>query len=336
MLRATIKLPRRTFDIDAELRVAPGEIYVLFGPSAAGKTSLLAAIAGLEPAARATVSWNGELWQDGDSSQPRLPTWRRPIGYMEQNARLFPHLTVKANVEYGLNRPERSAAFVDELLQRLGLTPYLGARPSELSGGLAQRAALARVLARRPAVLLLDEPFTALDGPLRAELRDFVAAYVRERSAAAILVTHQFAEAQRVADRIGVLWSGRIAQEGSAEGILERPTSESVARLLGYESFVRMLDGRRIAVHPDRAFLGEYPDLGVILRGRVRQMFAHEGRHRVVLDVWDQVVELSVGLQLGVHPERAASSERDVAPAECLKPGAEAVFTLIAPPYFSD
>ena len=200
--------------------VPAGTTLAVTGPSGAGKTTLLRAIAGLRPGARVTL---------GGADWTRLPPERRPVGFVFQDHALFPHLSARGNVAYAAATPARA----DELLERFGLTARAHARPRELSGGERQRVALARALARDPEVLLLDEPLSSLDVRTRAAATRQLAAVLRASTAPAVLVTHDFAEAATLADRIAVLDAGRIVQTGSAQELAARPASAFVADLTG-------------------------------------------------------------------------------------------------------
>ncbi|MCY0901964.1 MAG: ATP-binding cassette domain-containing protein [Firmicutes bacterium] len=190
MLHCEIRLQRRLFTIDVELEVKPGETLCLFGASASGKTSILHAIAGLEPHARATVAWK----QSDVHVDEQTPTWRRGFALVAQQPSLFPHMSVKDNILFGV-RDSKGYAEALDLAGRFGLHQYLTSRPKQLSGGLAQRVNLVRALAASPRVLLLDEPLSALDAASRRELQDLLRATLQERQLTTILVTHQLSEA---------------------------------------------------------------------------------------------------------------------------------------------
>lgn len=218
---------------DVDLDVAPGEILALLGGSGSGKSSLLRAIAGLEPLAAGTVSWDGV-------DLAGTPVHKRGVGLMFQDGQLFPHLSVAGNVGYGLYRLPRAqrAARVAELLDLVGLAGY-GDRPvTALSGGQAQRVALARSLAPEPKLLLLDEPLAALDRGLRERLVDVLADGLRATHTTALYVTHDQDEAFSIADRVGMLADGRLIADAPAEELWRHPPSREVAEFLGYGPFV--------------------------------------------------------------------------------------------------
>ncbi len=210
----------------ATLHVERGEIVSLLGPSGSGKTTLLRLVAGFEHPDSGSVWVAGRLVADAG-------TWVEPedrrIGMVFQQGALFPHLTVAKNVAFGGARGER----VHECLSLVGLAERADAFPHELSGGERQRIALARALAPEPAVILLDEPFAALDATLREALRQEVAEILRAAGASALLVTHDQAEALSLADRVAVMRDGRIEQVGTPEEIYDQPATRWVASFVG-------------------------------------------------------------------------------------------------------
>ena len=220
-----ITVARRAFDLLVELSLGP-ETIALVGPSGAGKTSLLRAVAGLERPRAGRIALEGELWLDTKRGV-HLPPEHRRVGYLPQDYALFPHLTVAANVAFAARR-ERP-----DLLERLGIAHLAAAHPAELSGGERQRAALARALAREPRVLLLDEPFGALDAITRQQVRGELADILADLRLPALLVTHAFEDATVLADRVGVLDRGRLVQLAPAAELLHAPASVMVAALTG-------------------------------------------------------------------------------------------------------
>jgi molybdate transport system ATP-binding protein len=220
--------------LDVALQVQTGECLVLAGPSGAGKTSVLRVVAGLTRPERGRVECGRETWLDTERGIDRPPE-RRPCGYLFQEYALFPHLSAWRNVAYGLEggdrRSRRERAL--ELLERFEIRQLADARPRTLSGGERQRVALARVLARRPRVLLLDEPLSALDARTRAGAARELSAVLREVEAPALLVTHDFAEAAQLGDRVGGIDAGRIVQEGTPSELAAAPRSAFVADFTG-------------------------------------------------------------------------------------------------------
>ena len=210
------------------LSVSDGEVLALLGPSGCGKSSLLRAVAGLEPVAGGTVRWEGQ-------DVVGVPVHRRGFGMVFQDGQLFPFRDVAGNVAYGLvglPRAERQAR-VDEVLELVGLPGYGARAVTTLSGGQAQRVALARSLAPRPRLLLLDEPLSALDRALRESLSQDLARILRAQGMSALYVTHDHAEAETVADRVGVMVAGQLLAVGTMEELRQRPGPEDVARFLG-------------------------------------------------------------------------------------------------------
>lgn len=212
-----------------DLSVPDGAVTAVLGESGCGKTSLLRALAGLVRPQRGTIRI-GEAEMFGPS------TWTRPeqrnVGIVPQEGVLFPHLDVAANVGYGL-RGELKRRRIDELLEMVGMAGTGSLRPYQLSGGMQQRVAVARALSRRPQLVLLDEPFSALDAGLREEVRADVLSAVRADGSTALLVTHDQDEALSAADRVAVMREGRIVQEGSPTEIYQWPIDIDVARFVG-------------------------------------------------------------------------------------------------------
>lgn len=218
---------------DVSLSIRGGELVAVLGPSGCGKTTLLLAIAGLLPVRSGTIAiGEREISRAGRTVAPD----KRGIGWVPQEASLFPHLSVGDNIGFAV--PRRGAARaraerIAELAHLVGLDDYTGRAPNQLSGGQAQRVALARALAPRPDLLLLDEPFAALDTQLRTGLRREVAELLRAQGTTSLLVTHDQEEALTLADRVAVLHDGRLAQFGTPEEIYQHPASDWVASFVG-------------------------------------------------------------------------------------------------------
>jgi molybdate transport system ATP-binding protein len=220
--------------LEVAFEVGPGDCLALAGPSGAGKTSVLRAVAGLLRPRRGYVRCGDEVWLDTTTGRS-LPAEQRRCGYLFQDYALFPHLTARGNVAYALQdlpRPARERAAA-ELLGRFGVGRLADTKPATLSGGGRQRVALARALARRPDVLLLDEPLAALDAANRATATRELAAVLREHEVPAVLVTHDFEEAAQLGSRVAILEDGRIAQEGVPSEVASRPSSAFVAGFTG-------------------------------------------------------------------------------------------------------
>jgi molybdate transport system ATP-binding protein len=220
--------------LDVELAVKRGECLALAGPSGAGKTSLLRVAAGLLRPEQGRVDANGETWLDTDRGID-VPAEQRRCGYVFQHYALFPHLSAWQNVAYplrGLTRHQRRAR-ATKLLERYGLAARADARPNTLSGGERQRVAVARALARGPEILLLDEPLSALDARTRAAAARELGAVLRDSEAPTVLVTHDFAEAAQLGDRVGIIDQGRVVQLGTPSELAATPRSAFVADFTG-------------------------------------------------------------------------------------------------------
>jgi iron(III) transport system ATP-binding protein len=212
------------------LTVPAGSLSAVLGLSGCGKTTLLRAIAGFERIERGRIALGTATLDDG---RTYLPPERRGIGYVPQEGALFPNLTVQANIAFGLSRAERRTSVVSELLEMVGLSALARRYPHQLSGGEQQRVALARALARRPEVLLLDEPFSSLDASLRGTVREEVGALLREQGATTVLVTHDQEEALSMADSVAVLRDGVIVQQATPAELYSRPVDARLASFLG-------------------------------------------------------------------------------------------------------
>ncbi len=228
-----------------EVAIDAGGALVLFGPSGAGKTTVVRSIAGLERPDRGSICWGGRTWFDSAAGVWVEPQ-RRHIGYVAQESALFPHLTVKDNVAYGLRRfPEGDRErLVADSLALFELTALALRRAGTLSGGEARRVAIARALAPRPQLLLLDEPLSALDTPTRGRVRGEIRAAIRRTGVAAVVVTHERADAIALGDRMAVLVEGAVRQVGSVAEVFSRPADLAVARTVGIESVIAAQIGR--------------------------------------------------------------------------------------------
>lgn len=227
----------KNFTLSLEFTAPPG-ITALFGHSGAGKSMVLACVAGLTRPDSGRIALNHRLLFDSEKGV-HLPPQQRGVGYVSQDYLLFPHLSVAQNIAFGLAGKSRreKAAIVQTALQQVGLPGFDTRRPAELSGGQQQRVALARALVTRPDILLLDEPFSALDGPTRALLRRDVLQLRAELGIPALFVTHDLAEAYLLADRIAVIEAGQLLQIGSPAEVVYRPANHTVARLTGGSNF---------------------------------------------------------------------------------------------------
>ncbi len=291
-LVADITLPRRSFDLRVELRLGAATL-ALVGPSGAGKTSLLRALAGLERPVAGRVALGDEVWMDAERGL-HLPPERRRVGYLPQDYALFPHLTVAGNVRFAAGR-ERP-----DLLERVGVRHLAGARPDALSGGERQRVALARALAREPRLLLLDEPFAALDAITRSQVRSELADLLPSLRLPTLLVTHSFEDASTLAERIGVLDQGGIVQLGAPVVLLDAPANALVARLTGANTL---------------AGTAEPTSSGSVVRldggGELRSAAVARGRVEVAIHPWkidlgDPAHSSATDTVVSVHQDRDA------------------------------
>ncbi len=250
------------------LMALPGQLTCLLGPSGCGKTTTLRIIAGIER------QDSGEVWIDGKAvanDRVHVLPEKRSVGLLFQDFALFPHLTVEENIAFGLigqgtNRRQR----INDLLEKVRLVSLRRHYPHELSGGEQQRVALARALAPKPKILLMDEPFSNLDDRLRDEIRDETLAILKEEEVAVLLITHEPAEAMRMADEIALIQNGRIVQTGKPLDIYNNPVSRDVA---AFFSDLNVVHGVVCGAAIDTAFgrfatpdLADGADVEVIIR----------------------------------------------------------------------
>jgi iron(III) transport system ATP-binding protein len=283
-----------------DLAVPAGTLAAVLGPSGCGKTTLLRLVAGFEAADGGTVSIGGRVVAGpGTNVAPE----RRRVGVVPQEGALFPHLSVAGNVAFGLGRGAARKGRVEELLELVGLRGYGDRMPAELSGGQQQRVAVARALAPAPALVLLDEPFSALDTALRAAMREDVRTALRATGATAVLVTHDQQEALSTADSVAVLRDGHVVQTGTPAEVYGAPADLQVATFVGeavvLPAIVRdgrascvlgvlalrspAADGTRghVAVRPEQLVVGE---VGVGARVRSAAFFGHDALMTLDLD----------------------------------------------------
>jgi iron(III) transport system ATP-binding protein len=216
------------------LQVSPGSTTAVVGSSGCGKTTLLRVVAGFETPDEGTIAISGRAVA---SPERAVAPHKRSVGYVAQDGALFPHLTVGQNIAYGLTGSARSRGVRDrvaELLETVSLdASYASRRPHQLSGGQQQRVALARALARKPELMLLDEPFSALDTGLRASTRKAVAQLLADAGVTTLLVTHDQEEALSIADQIAVMRDGRFTQVGAPQDVYRKPKDRFTAEFLG-------------------------------------------------------------------------------------------------------
>jgi len=235
-MTAQLGLQLGTLDLQVDIEVQPGELLALLGPNGAGKSTVLRCLAGLAPLDTGSITIDGTVVDD-PAADVLVEPEDRPIGFVFQNYMLFDHMSVLENVAYGLRArktPKSEARrLAREWLHRVGLADYADQRPRALSGGQAQRAALARALATSPRLLLLDEPLAALDVGTRASVRRDLRHYLESFDGMRVLVTHDPVDAYALADRVAILDAGRIVQIGTLAEVTAHPRSRYVADLVG-------------------------------------------------------------------------------------------------------
>jgi molybdate transport system ATP-binding protein len=248
-LAATLAVRRGDFTVDLDLEVGDGEVLAIVGPNGSGKSTLLRVLAGLLLPDAGRVVVDGETWDDV-ARGAHVPTHRRRLGLVFQDYLLFPHLTTVDNVAFGLRtrgvRAADARAAARTWLDRVGVAELAARRPAELSGGQAQRAALARALVTDPALLLLDEPLSALDARTRLSVRAELHRHLREFAGSTVLVTHDPVDAMALADRVVVLEDGRVVQAGTPADVSRHPRTDYVARLVGLALLPGTGEGRTV------------------------------------------------------------------------------------------
>jgi sulfate/thiosulfate transport system ATP-binding protein len=296
---------------DVTLDIPAGSLTALLGPSGSGKSTLLRAIAGLETLHAGSISING-------IDVTAVPPQKRGIGFVFQHYAAFKHMTVRDNVAFGLTirrRPRQEIGRkVDELLEVVGLGGFQHRYPAQLSGGQRQRMALARALAVDPHVLLLDEPFGALDAKVRADLRRWLRRLHDEVHVTTVLVTHDQEEALDVADRIAVLNAGRIEQVGSPEELYERPANDFVMSFLGSVSSVN-----GVMVRPHDIVLERDSGMSIVPEGEVAPTRVRATVERIVrlgFEVRVDLVNQANGEHFAAQVTRAVSDVLGLRPGE--------------------
>ncbi|MCC1495347.1 molybdenum ABC transporter ATP-binding protein [Alcanivorax sp. 1008] len=217
----TAALSRPDFTLDVDIKVPSHGVTGIFGASGCGKTTLLRCIAGLERDARGSVGFNGQLWQDSENF---VPPWQRPVGFVFQDARLFPHMTVARNLNYGRRRsaPSPELSSPEQIIDMLGIGHLLDRKPAQLSGGEQQRASIARALLRYPALVLMDEPLANLDAGRKQEIMPFLDRLHANLQVPMLYVSHSLDEMTRLCDHLVVMQSGRVLGQGRLHDMLMR------------------------------------------------------------------------------------------------------------------
>jgi molybdate transport system ATP-binding protein len=264
---------RGDFTLAVSFAVPPGQVVGVLGPNGAGKSTLLSALAGLIPVAAGRILLGGQVIDDAVTGA-FVEAAARPVGFVFQNYRLFPHLSVAENVAFsprarGLGRQAARAA-ARYWIDRLRLSDLAERKPASLSGGQAQRVALARALAGKPALLLLDEPLSALDAGTRLDVQAELKRHLSDFAGPCLLVTHDPIEALVLADSLLVLEGGQIVQEGAPAQVARQPGSEYVAKLVGLNLYAGRADGSVVKLAAGGAFVipdaGQHGDVLVALR----------------------------------------------------------------------
>jgi molybdate transport system ATP-binding protein len=278
-IEARFYLERGTFTLDAELQLPAQGITAVFGPSGCGKTTLLRAVAGLEYCRGGYLSIGSQVWQDNTQF---LPTHQRPLGYVFQEANLFPHLSVRANLEYGYKRlpaNERQLAF-NQVVELLGISTLLTRQSGGLSGGERQRVAIARALLTSPKLLLMDEPLAALDIKSKSEIYPFLDRLNRELAIPILYVSHSPDEVARLADHLALMEQGKILAAGTIADMLTRmdlPLAHSAdaeaiieATVAGYDAAFHLtqlqFEGGQFTVSGKELALGQTVRLRILAR----------------------------------------------------------------------
>lgn len=252
-IRKRLTMAEGTGDLAVNTKIDAGEFMVISGKSGAGKTSLLRIIAGFMKPESGFIKTGEEVWLD-IKNKINLPVQKRNIGFVFQDLALFPNMTVKENLQYAAGK-KVDTQFLDQLLEMVGLTSLADRKPAELSGGQQQRVAITRALARKPKLLLLDEPFAALDNEMRRYLREELLTLHRKFGLTTLLVTHDLADIYYLADKVLVIDKGEVTKSGSPNQVFANNAMEGKAQLQGevlniYKSgvvyIVEMLAGNTI------------------------------------------------------------------------------------------
>lgn len=228
------------FELDVDLQIAEGELIALFGPSGVGKTTLLRCLAGLDQPEQGSLTVNGEIWLNS-AAHINLPPQQRRVGYVFQDYALFPNMTVRGNLEFAL-RQGSAKQRVDELLALMDIGELQHRKPDTLSGGQKQRVALARALAAAPRLLLLDEPFSALDAEMRSRLQDEVLKLQRHFGITTIIVSHDVGEVYKLASRVLLMAAGKLLAHGSPDQVFSEGKTSGKFRFTGEILAIESMD----------------------------------------------------------------------------------------------
>jgi molybdate transport system ATP-binding protein len=309
-LVADLTVRRDAFTLELALTAGPGEVVVLLGPNAAGKSTALRALAGLLPLDAGRIAVDDAVLADPDSGI-QVPPHARPVGVVFQDYLLFPHLSVLDNVAFGPQahgvRRADARRHARSWLERIGIAELAGSRPRSISGGQAQRVAVARALATEPALLLLDEPLAALDARTRLQVRAELRRHLTGFTGATVLVTHDPVDAAVLGDRLVVVEDGRVVQSGAPAEVARHPRTDYVARLVGLNLLAGTAVGQQVRLPAG---------------GAVTAAEQHEG------DVYAAFRPAAVAL----FPARPAGSPRNVWPGRIvgLEPHGDGVRVEVA------
>lgn len=229
-------LKRKEFALDVDVQIPSQGVTAILGPSGSGKSTMLRLLAGLEKLQQGSIRFRDELWADTNIHKHMSPQKRR-IGMVFQDYALFAHMTVAQNIAYGVPSAQRESRLTN-YLSHLQIDKLADRYPSQLSGGQRQRVSLARALITKPQLLLLDEPFSAVDANLRQALRQHLKSSLDEASCPALLVTHYLEDVYYLADYIGVMVDGKLLQFGDKQQVLHLPNCKRVAELVGWQNFL--------------------------------------------------------------------------------------------------
>jgi molybdate transport system ATP-binding protein len=342
-LAVDAEVRRGSFTLAVSFAAPPGQVLGVLGPNGSGKTTLLSALAGLLPVSDGHITLGGHVLDDANAGS-FVEAAGRPVGFVFQNYRLFPHLTVAANVAFsprvrGRSRPDARAA-AGHWLDRLGIADLADRRPGQLSGGQAQRVALARALAGDPALLLLDEPLSALDAATRMDVQAQLKQHLADFAGPSLLVTHDPLEALVLTDRLMVLEAGRIVQEGTPAQVARQPATGYVAKLVGLNLYAGRADNSGVTITDGGSFTipdnGQHGDVLVAVRPSAITVSSQRPEHSSIRNAWPATV---TGLTLLADRVRLdldgqPSALVDVTPAAvaelALQPGSRAWLSVKA------